>query len=55
MENTLQNKGFAIKAILSPTVKEGQERMRICLHGFNMKNEVDDLIELLSRFSNSCM
>ena len=48
IEQKLQNKGFAIKAILSPTVKVGQERIRICLHGFNMKNEVDDLIQLLN-------
>ncbi len=48
LEKALQTKGFALKAILSPTVKEGQERIRICLHGFNMKNEVDDLLESIS-------
>lgn len=31
----LKNKGLAVKAILSPTVPEGQERIRICLHSFN--------------------
>ena len=48
LEKALQTKGFALKAILSPTVKQGQERIRICLHGFNMKNEVDDLLESIS-------
>jgi len=31
----LQQKGFDVKAILSPTVPEGQERLRICLHSYN--------------------
>lgn len=48
LEKELQQKGFALKAILSPTVKEGQERIRICLHGFNMKNEVDELLNSIS-------
>ena len=48
LEKDLQEKGFALKAILSPTVKQGEERIRICLHGFNMKNEVDDLLNSIS-------
>jgi 8-amino-7-oxononanoate synthase len=52
LEKDLQQKGFALKAILSPTVKEGQERIRICLHGFNMKNEVDDLLLSISNNLN---
>lgn len=31
----LKEKGLAVKAILSPTVPKGQERIRICLHSFN--------------------
>jgi len=47
IEKHLQDKGFAVKAILSPTVKKGEERIRICLHGFNMRNEVDELMTTL--------
>jgi len=52
LEKDLQQKGFALKAILSPTVKQGKERIRICLHGFNIKNEVDDLLLSISNNLN---
>lgn len=37
-----------VKAIKSPTVKEGQERVRICLHAFNTKEEIDHLVTLIT-------
>lgn len=43
----LQNKGFDVKAILSPTVPEGAERLRICLHLYNTDEEIIDLISHL--------
>ncbi len=46
----LIDKGFNIKAILSPTVPEGQERLRICLHSFNSKEEIGLLVKLLSSY-----
>ncbi|SIP96543.1 aminotransferase class I/II-fold pyridoxal phosphate-dependent enzyme [Maribacter ulvicola] len=46
----LIDKGFHIKAILSPTVPEGQERIRICLHSFNSKEEIGLLVKLLANF-----
>lgn len=46
----LQEKGFDVKAILSPTVPEGQERLRICLHSYNSKAEISQLLSLLSSF-----
>lgn len=46
----LMDKGFNIKAILAPTVSEGQERLRICLHSFNSKEEIGLLIKLLSSY-----
>lgn len=36
----LQGKGFDVRPILSPTVKEGTERLRICLHSFNTEEEI---------------
>lgn len=44
----LQEKGFDVKAILSPTVPEGQERLRFCLHAFNTKDEISEVLKLLS-------
>lgn len=46
----LQEKGFDVKAILSPTVPEGQERLRFCLHSYNSKEEITKVLELLSKF-----
>jgi 8-amino-7-oxononanoate synthase len=48
--NQIQEKGFNVKAILSPTVPEGQERLRICLHSYNTKDEISGLLQLLSQF-----
>jgi len=41
--------GFDVKAILSPTVPAGQERLRICLHSYNSQNEIKTLLSLLSK------
>jgi 8-amino-7-oxononanoate synthase len=46
----LQEKGFDVKAILSPTVKENQERLRFCLHAYNSKEEIAEVLRLLSIF-----
>jgi 8-amino-7-oxononanoate synthase len=46
----LQEKGFDVKAILSPTVPEGQERLRFCLHSYNSPEEISEVLQLLSVF-----
>ncbi|MDB4280128.1 pyridoxal phosphate-dependent aminotransferase family protein [Flavobacteriaceae bacterium] len=43
----LQQNKFDVKAILSPTVPKGQERLRICLHSFNKKEDITALVRLL--------
>lgn len=43
----LQNKGLDVRAILSPTVPEGQERLRICLHSFNTEEQIRTLVSEL--------
>jgi 8-amino-7-oxononanoate synthase len=47
MEQKLFSRGFWVKAILSPTVPEGKERIRICLHEFNTRSEVEKLIKCI--------
>jgi 8-amino-7-oxononanoate synthase len=44
----LQEKGFEVKAILSPTVPEGQERLRFCLHSYNTEKEMQEVLTELS-------
>ena len=44
----LQNNGLDVRAILSPTVAKGSERIRICLHSFNTANEITLLTNILN-------
>lgn len=53
LANTLQSKGLLVNAILHPTVPEGMERLRICLHSFNTKQEIDTLINLISQWQKT--
>ncbi len=46
----LQDKGFDVKPILSPTVPEGQERLRFCIHSYNSEEEINQVLELLRDF-----
>lgn len=46
--NQLQKDGFDVKAILSPTVPEGQERLRFCLHSYNSEKEISKVLQHLS-------
>ena len=48
--NQLHQKGYDVKAILSPTVSEGEERLRFCLHSYNSKEEITEVLNLLSIF-----
>jgi 8-amino-7-oxononanoate synthase len=46
----LKGHGFDVKAILSPTVPVGKERLRICLHSFNTEAEIEKCIKQLATF-----
>ncbi len=50
ISSVLQQNGFNVKAILSPTVPQGQERLRFCLHSYNTKQEVTAVLTLLKQF-----
>lgn len=43
----LQAAGLQVKAIRSPTVPKGSERLRMCLHTFNTHKQVDVLMGVL--------
>jgi 8-amino-7-oxononanoate synthase len=49
----LQESNFSLKAILSPTVPKGQERLRFCIHSFNTTSEISAVLELLNIKINS--
>lgn len=44
----IQQAGFDVRAILYPTVAKGTERIRICIHSFNTKQEVIKLAEVIN-------
>jgi len=46
-EKALQAKGFDIRAIMHPTVEQGKERIRICIHSFNTEDEIKSCVERL--------
>jgi 8-amino-7-oxononanoate synthase len=50
VQNALSEEGFLTYAIYSPTVKEGSERLRICLHTFNTEKEIMRLTEIIREF-----
>ncbi|OIQ40890.1 MAG: 8-amino-7-oxononanoate synthase [Bacteroidetes bacterium MedPE-SWsnd-G1] len=47
----VQDKGYDVKPILSPTVPLGEERLRICLHSYNSIQEIDEILILLGTFA----
>ncbi|WP_242203789.1 aminotransferase class I/II-fold pyridoxal phosphate-dependent enzyme [Aestuariivivens insulae] len=46
----LQEHGFDVKPILSPTVPKGEERLRFCLHAFNSEQEISEVLKVLATF-----
>ncbi len=45
----LQGKKFDVKPIVAPTVEEGKERIRICIHAFNSVEEIVSLAQTLNK------
>ncbi len=44
----IQQKGFDVRPIVSPTVPQGKERLRICIHTFNTNEEITGLAHALN-------
>lgn len=44
----MQEQGYDVRAVLSPTVQKGKERLRICLHSFNSEDEIAQLARILN-------
>lgn len=50
LERHLRKSKIAIRAIRHPTVAEGAERLRVCLHAHNTEAEIDQLVHALSTY-----
>ncbi|WP_017731756.1 aminotransferase class I/II-fold pyridoxal phosphate-dependent enzyme [Nafulsella turpanensis] len=44
----VQKQDFDVRPIVSPTVPQGKERLRICLHAYNTETEINGLVESLA-------
>lgn len=49
VESEIQKAGLFVKAILHPTVPKGLERLRVCIHSFNTRKEIDLLLNTLNK------
>jgi 8-amino-7-oxononanoate synthase len=47
----LAEKGFLVKPILSPTVPAGSERLRFCIHTYNSRAEISEVLKVLGNFA----
>lgn len=47
----LQQLGYDVRPIMSPTVPKGMERLRFCLHGFNTLEEIRGALQVLAQKS----
>ncbi|TXK49221.1 8-amino-7-oxononanoate synthase [Pontibacter qinzhouensis] len=45
----LQNQGYDIRPVMSPTVPKGSERLRLIVHSFNTQQEIDGLVGAIKR------
>jgi 8-amino-7-oxononanoate synthase len=49
LSKIFSKEGFDIRCIKSPTVKSGTERLRICLHSFNTKEQIENVLYILKK------
>jgi 8-amino-7-oxononanoate synthase len=47
---SLNEAGFGVLPILAPTVPQGAERLRICLHSYNESDSIEGLVERIASF-----
>ncbi|MBD1391893.1 aminotransferase class I/II-fold pyridoxal phosphate-dependent enzyme [Mucilaginibacter glaciei] len=50
---SLQQQGLDVRAILSPTVAKGAERIRICLHAYNTYEHIEKLTYVINTFGHA--
>jgi 8-amino-7-oxononanoate synthase len=48
--NQLRSHGFDVRPIRKPTVNEGTERLRICIHAHNTVSQIQDLVHHIRAF-----
>lgn len=49
LAHSLEENGYDVRPILSPTIPKGAERLRFCLHAFNTKEEILGALEVVKK------
>ncbi len=49
LSEKIQEKDIDVRPILSPTVPKGKERIRVCLHSYNTREEIDLLLDTIEK------
>lgn len=47
LASACQEAGYVVRAIMPPTVPEGSQRVRVCLHAGNTEEEIDGLVRTI--------
>jgi 8-amino-7-oxononanoate synthase len=51
LEREMEQRNMHVKAIKSPLVKEGNERIRFSIHSYNTRHEIDLLLTAIHEFT----
>lgn len=54
LSQTLSYQGYDVRALLSPTVQKGKEILRLCLHAFNQKEDLRNLLKHIKSYRSRC-
>lgn len=47
LASVCQQDGFIVRAIMPPTIPQGKERVRVCLHAGNTEEQIDGLVRTI--------
>mgnify|MGYP001822831558 CR=1 FL=1 len=50
LSHELAEAGFDVRPVLAPTVSEGSERLRFCIHAYNTTDEFETVMQLLTKY-----
>lgn len=52
ISSALMENNFWVKAIVSPTVPKGKERLRFCLHAFNSEEKIKEVLKIITNLKS---
>lgn len=47
LASACQQDGYIVRAIMPPTIPEGKERVRVCLHAGNSEEQINGLVQTI--------